>query len=171
MRKLVVTAFTSVLLAACSGQSTAPVTTPAQGTTPPPQSTPAPVPSPTPIVAAIVDATKIAGKSQKEVAQLLGEPISCETIKQGKKCSFTPGETEVVFISGKADWITVEALDSAPFSEDVLPLLGIEKTPATFSNDNVMRWDTVPGLLEVSVFPTATGVDYAYIFVSNEAVA
>ena len=167
MRKVVVTAFASVFLAACSGQSTAPAATPAQTPSPPAQSSPAPVPTPAP-VAAIVDVTKIAGKSQKEVAELLGKPTSCETMKQGNKCFFKPGETEVVFISGKADWITVQALDSAPFSEDVLPLLGIEKTPATFSNDNVMRWETVPGLLEVSVFPAQTGVDYAYILTATK---
>lgn len=123
--------------------------------------------TPTPAVAAIIDVPSIARKSQKEVAALLGEPTSCETMKQGKKCYYKPGETEVVFISGNADWITINALDSAPFSEDILPLLGIEKTPATFSNANVMRWKTVPGLLEVSIFPAQTGVDYAYIMTAT----
>jgi len=106
---------------------------------------------------------EIAGKSQKDVAAILGQPTSCETVKQGTKCSFKPGETEIIFISGKADWITVEGLDSAPYSEEVLPLLGIDKTSAVFSNENTIRWETVPGLLEVSIFPTQTGVDYAYI--------
>ena len=164
MRKLVVAAFASLFIAACGGQSTAPApgATDAPPATLPAQLPPAPAPAPAPVVA-IVDVPKIAGKNQKEVAALLGEPTSCETVKQGKKCFFKPGETEIVFISGKADWITVEALDSVPYSEEALPLLGLEKTTAVFSNQNTMRWETIPGLLEVSVFPAQNGVDYAYI--------
>ena len=164
MRKLVATAFASLLVVACGGQSTAPgpVATPAPTATPPAQDAPAPAPAAAPI-AAILDVPKIAGKSEEEVAAVLGKPTSCETVKQGKKCFFTPGETEVVFISSKADWITIEALDSAPYSDEVLPLLGLEKTAAVLSNENTMRWETIPGLLEVSVFPAQNGVDYAYI--------
>jgi len=168
MRKLVATACASLFVAACGGQSTAPapVATPAPATTPPTQSTPAQAPAPAP-VSAIVDVPEIAGKSQKDVAALLGDPTSCETVKKGEKCFFKPGETEIVFISGKADWITVEALDSAPYSEDVLPMLGLEKTTAVLSNGNTIRWETIPGLLEVSVFPAQSGVDYAYIKTST----
>src|SRR3546814_907577 len=164
MLKLVTTAFASLFIAACGEQSTAPTpsSTSAPAATPPAQVTPAPAPAPASVVA-IVDVPEIAGKAQTEVAALLGEPTSCETVKQGKKCFFKPGETEIVFISGKADWITVEALDGAPYSEEALPLLGLEKTTAVISNENTMRWETIPGLLEVSVFPMQDGVDYAYI--------
>ncbi len=88
-------------------------------------------------------------------------------MKQGKKCFFKPGETEIVFISGKADWITVEALDNAPYSDEVLPLLGLEKVTAVLSNESTIRWETIPGLLDVSIFPAQSGVDYAYIKTST----
>lgn len=116
-----------------------------------------------PAIAAIIDIPKIAGKAEEEAAEILGPPSSCENVKQGKKCFYQTGEIEVVFISGKADWITVNALDSAPYSEDALPLLGLERSPASFSNDFVMRWSGVPTLLEVSIFSARDHVDYAYI--------
>ncbi len=164
MGRLVATACLSLLIAACGEQSTSsPSSTgPAPADITSAQPSPAPEPT-TAAVPAIVNVPDIAGKSQKDVTGVLGEPTACETVKQGKKCFFTPGETEIVFISGKADWITVEALDSAQYSEEALPLLGIDKTTAVFSNENTMRWETVPGLLEVSIFPAQTGVDYAYI--------
>jgi hypothetical protein len=164
VRKLVTTAFASLFIVACGGQSSTP--SPAATSVPPTQATPISTPASTP-TAAIVDVPKIAGKTEKEVATVLGEPTACETVKQGKKCLFKPGETEIVFISGKADWITVEALDAAPYSDDALSLLGLEKAAAAFSNENTMRWETLPGLLEVSIFPAQSGVDYAYIKTST----
>src|SRR3546814_14841738 len=137
MLKLVTTAFASLFIAACGEQSTAPTpsSTSAPAATPPAQVTRAPAPAPASVVA-IVDVPEIAGKAQTEVAALLGEPTSCETVKQGKKCFFKPGETEIVFISGKADWITVEALDRAPYSEEALPLLGLNNYPAVLPTTN-----------------------------------
>jgi hypothetical protein len=164
VRKFAATAFASLFLAACGGQSTAP--TPVAASASPSQASTIPTSAPTPATV-IVDVPKIAGKTQKDVATVLGEPTTCETVKQGKKCFFKLGETEVVFISGKADWITVEALDTAPYSDEALPLLGLEKGTAAFSNESTMRWETIPGLLEVSIFPGQGGVDYAYIKTST----
>jgi len=158
MRKVVAAAFASLLISACGGQSPAAAVSEKHG---------APVALPTqaiaapPAAVALIDVPKVAGRTQKEVAELLGEPTSWGTGKQGKKGLFKPGVTEIVFISGTADWITVEALDGAPYSEEVLPLLGIQKTTAVLSNENTIRWETIPGLLAVSVFPAQDGVDYA----------
>lgn len=166
MRILLPTALALLVLAACGGQSTspAPAAISASSIAPPAHSAPAQAPTP---VDMIVDVPKIAGKPQQEVTAILGEPISCEDVKQGKKCFFRRGQTEVVFISGKADWITIEALDDAPYSDDVLPHLGLEKTAATFSNENTIRWETVRGVLEVSIFSAQDGVDYAHIKTST----
>lgn len=171
MFRLVAAASVLLLVAACGDQSTAPAapaipapadTAPTQPITATTPEAPAPAP-PVPVVSTIVNVPDIAGRSKDEVANVLGDPVSCENVKQGTKCLFTPGDTEIVFISGKADWITVEGLDSAPYSEEVLPLLGIAKTRAALSSDYTMRWDDIPGFLEISFFPGQTGVDYAYI--------
>jgi hypothetical protein len=111
----------------------------------------------------------IAGKSPSEVAKILGSPTSTETVKpSGTPCpcpkqSYRDGKIEIVFIAGKADWITINGLNNAPYSSETLTLFGIEQKPASFSNDSVMRWENIPGLSEVSIFPAQGGVDYVYI--------
>lgn len=60
--------------------------------------------------------TALAGKSEKEVAEVLGKPGTCSKIKNGPKCEHKDGQLEVVFIKGRADWITVNGLGKVPFS-------------------------------------------------------
>jgi hypothetical protein len=83
----------------------------------------------------IVDVLKIAGKSESEVASYLGASKSCGKSKYGNKCEYTKGETEVVFINGKADWITVEGIDSVPFSKSALTVLGLKEANPSFKNN------------------------------------
>lgn len=164
MLKLATTVFISLLVAGCGGPS--PAHAPEATSMPEANSSKATPPASIPTRHAaepIVDVPKIAGKSLAEVSAILGEPTSCEMVKQGQKCLFSAGETEVVFISEKADWITVEALDSAPYSSDALPVLGFEKANPVFSSENVIRWSNIPGFMEISLFPGTTSVDYAYI--------
>jgi len=116
----------------------------------------------------IVDVTKIAGKSEKQVAAYLGAPSSCGKSKYGKKCQYHKGQTEVVFIYGKADWITVEEIDQVPFSKAGLGALGLKEATPTFSNAFTMRWEQIQGLREVSLFKGATASDYAYIKVKTK---
>jgi len=116
---------------------------------------------------AIVDITKIAGKSQKEVAVYLGDEISCSDSKYGKKCQYEKGETEIVFIKGKADWITVEGIDNVPFSKSALNALGLKEKRPTFKNNFTLRWEPIQGLRSVSVFKGTSKSDYAYIKVKT----
>ncbi|MGN6153309.1 MAG: hypothetical protein ACTHOH_15095 [Lysobacteraceae bacterium] len=164
MLKLAATIFISLLVSACGNRSPA---TAQEGASSPAATSPkaASTVSGSARHAAepIVDVPKIAGKSLAEVSAILGEPTSCEMAKQGKKCLFNTGGTEVVFISGKSDWITVETLDNAPYSSDALPLLGFGKENPVFSSENVIRWSNIPGFEEISIFPSAAGVDYAHI--------
>lgn len=172
MRLNVLTILLPLSIAACGGDSAAPDQTPLapSATEQQTQRTASADPLPAQQAAAklVVDVPKLAGKSEAEVAALLGDPTSCETVKQGKKCTYTTGETDVVFISGKADWISVDALDSAPYSSDALPLIGFEPATPDFSNEHVMRWRNLPGVLEVSLAPAGGGVDFAYIKISTQ---
>lgn len=117
---------------------------------------------------AIVDVTKLAGKTEKQVAAYLGAPASCGNSKHGKKCQYDKGQTEVIFIGGTADWITVAAIDQVPFSKAALGALGLEETSPSFANAFVMRWESIEGLREVSLFRGASGCDYAYIKVKTQ---
>jgi hypothetical protein len=111
----------------------------------------------------IVDVLKIAGKSENEVAKHLGAPSSCGKSKHGNKCQYAKGKTEIVFINGKADWITVEGIDSITFSKSALAALGLKEANPSFSNNFSLRWDSIQGLMEVSLFKGSSKSDYAYI--------
>lgn len=117
---------------------------------------------------AIVDVTKIAGKSEKQIAAYLGTPSSCSKSKYGKKCQYEKGQTEIVFINGEADWITVEGIDQVPFSKAGLGALGLKEANPTFTNAFTMRWEQIQGLREVSLFKGASASDYAYIKVKTK---
>lgn len=82
---------------------------------------------------AFFDIRKIAGKTEAEVDALLGEPVFCAKSESALNCSFQENEVEIVFIDGKADWITVYGTFRSPSyrqkiegktKADVLKLLG-----------------------------------------------
>lgn len=116
----------------------------------------------------VVDVTKVAGKGEKDVASYLGNPSSCGNSKCGKKCQYAKGETEIVFIQGKAYWITIEGIDNVPFSKAALEALGLDEAHPTFSDNFTLRWESMQGLMEVSLFKGATSSDYAYIKVKTK---
>ena len=116
----------------------------------------------------VVDVTKIAGKSENDVATYLGKPISCGSSKYGKKCQYEKGQTEIVFIQGKADWITVEGADNIPFSKIALGSLGLKEARPSFTNDFTLRWEAIQGLREVSLFKGSSSSDYVYIKVKTK---
>ena len=118
--------------------------------------------------APIVDITKIAGKSQKDVTAYLGKEISCEKSKYGKKCQYEKGETTVVFIESEADWITVGGIDDVKFSKFALIALGLTQERPSFENDFTLKWESIQGLRSVSVFKGASKSDYAYIKVKTK---
>ena len=113
--------------------------------------------------ATIVDVPAIVGKSKAEVSTLIGAPSSCSQSKYGEKCQFSKGETEIVFIKGKADWITIEAIDNVPFNQAALESIGFKSSPPSFKNNFSMRWSGVDGLYKGSLFKGEKNSDYAYI--------
>lgn len=116
----------------------------------------------------VLDISKIAGKNEKEVSNYLGNPISCSSSKYGKKCQYKKGETEIIFINKKADWITVEAIDNIPFNENAISALGLKTGKPSFSSSNALRWESKQNLLEVSIFKGVSNCDYAYIKVQTK---
>ncbi|WP_150118970.1 hypothetical protein [Massilia sp. NR 4-1] len=114
-----------------------------------------------------VDVTKIAGKDAKHVAQILGSS-KCSKIKYGPKCEYRNGSIEIVFIGGAADWITISNLEDVPFNADALKALGLNKAHPSATKPMVIRWDSIPGFLSVSLFKGIVGSDYAYIKVKTQ---
>lgn len=111
----------------------------------------------------LVDVLDLVGKSKVEVSKLIGSPKSCGPSKYGEKCQFDKSETEIVFINGKADWITVEGLDDKPFSNSTIELLGFKPKTPTFSDAFTKRWEPLQGLVSVSLFKGGSNSDFAYI--------
>jgi hypothetical protein len=186
-----------------------------------------------PAVAGVLfDIPKLAGKTQAEVEALLGEPVFCAKSESALNCSFQEDEIEIVFIDGKADWITVNgafrspsysqkvegktkaealallgdpdfcvkaksalhcsfkdgdvsvsvefidgkvseatvkgSLGNAPYSKETLAMLGLAVKDATFSNEHVMRWENIPGLLSVMLHSEGKTVSVATIKVKTK---
>lgn len=111
----------------------------------------------------VIDIPALVGKTEAQVSELIGQPISCSEIKYGNKCQYDKSETEIVFINKKADWITVEGLDDKAFSDSTITLLGFRDQKPSFSTTFVKRWEPLEGLISVSLFKGATNSDYAYI--------
>lgn len=112
----------------------------------------------------VIDVSKIAKKTKAEVEKVLGKPSSEEQSKYGPKLTYQKGKVEVVYIQGKADWITISDLNALSFDEKVLQAVGIPTHKPTFKNENVIRWEPCGELLFVSAFPTTNQkVDYVYV--------
>jgi hypothetical protein len=122
----------------------------------------------------VCDIKKLAGKSPKQVQKLYGKPdISVPTAVHVGPCkeqtcnryTYQHEKIEVVFINGKADWITVNEVGSFPLSADAIKLLGLPATSPSFENpDNVIRWSSVDGIREISAFSNGSGgISYFYI--------
>lgn len=114
-----------------------------------------------------VDIPKIAGQSMKQVGEQLNATPTCVKNKRGTKCDYQDGRFEIVYIGGKADWITVNSLEQVPFTETAITRLGFSQKAPSFRSPIVIRWNDLPGVVEVSVFKGQTGSDYAYIKVKT----
>jgi hypothetical protein len=111
----------------------------------------------------LIDVPGIIGKSEAAVAEMLGQPTECTSTKHGRKCIYEKAETEIVFIKGKADWITVEGIDTLPFNKNTLGSIGIKTQTPSFTNDFTMRWEPLQGMRSISLFGVGGNADYFYI--------
>lgn len=138
-----------------------------------PRIKPATPPPPPPAV--VVNVLEIAGRSEAEVAQILGGPkLRSTAVNDGKAYPvlyYQEGQTEVVYVEGKAEWISVRNLSHLPFSTEALAALGISNAgEPSFVSESVIRWENrkYPMLHGVHLFHEQGGrLDYAYIQVSR----
>ena len=115
-----------------------------------------------------MDVMQVVGKSEQDVAALLGAPTSCEKVHRARWCRYPPDQDEVMFVAGKADMITVHGMGTVVFSQDALDALGLAPAAPDHSDEYAIRWQSIPGLEEVSVFPgSGNSVDYAYVKVGR----
>ncbi len=126
-----------------------------------------PVPVEAPAAKLVMDVMQVVGKSEAEVAALLGEPASCEAIHRARMCSYPRGD-EVMFVAGKADMITVQRMGEVRFDEAALVALGLAPAKPDHADEDGIRWESLPGLHEVTLFPgPGNSVRYAYVKVGS----
>jgi len=119
-------------------------------------------------ISPIVDIPLLVGKDEASVAKILGKPTSSGRTKYGPKMTYkvtSRGEVEVVYIQGKADWITVTPSvgSPVPYGPDAIRMIGLPSSTPSFRSPATIRWSNVNGLLEISVFPAGQNVGNWYI--------
>lgn len=121
-----------------------------------------------------VNVPAIAGKDEATVRAALGEPSSVDTVREANRellaLLFRGDTIEVVFVGGRADWITVTA--PLPMGTQALAALGIphmEPTVRTMYGDMV-RWEDQGGFREIGVARGASPdtAHYAYVWVNSK---
>jgi hypothetical protein len=99
--------------------------------------------------AAVVKIGDIVGRTPDELKAVLGAPLGCETSLYSSRCQYSTGATEVVFIDGKADWITVKALGDTRLEPAALPRIGLPQRKPAITEPTRLVWTDIEGLREV----------------------
>ena len=86
---------------------------------------------------------------------MLGEPVECTDVAQGRKCTYSRAKTEVIFINGMADWITIGDLGGSPFEAATLARIGLGEVAPASADADAIRWENVNGIREIRLLPAA----------------
>jgi hypothetical protein len=127
----------------------------------------------------VIDLKQVAGKNKSEVDKILGKPDKVEPFKESstscknlpcEKAYYQKDKFEIIFINGKADWITVNNLSEYDFDEDNIEILGLSISEPDFNNpQSVIRWEHIENINEVNIFNDGSNkISYAYIKVATE---
>lgn len=109
--------------------------------------------------APVLKLADVAGKTSEAVRAALGAPMYCEDSLYSHRCRYQPGDTEIVFIDGRADWITVTHLGDTPLKPEILNRIGLATTVPTEQHDGELVWSGLSGLHEVRAESEAGGED------------
>jgi hypothetical protein len=122
-------------------------------------------PTASPVAAGdVVDVKALAGRTEEEVAALLGAPAQCEKALHSRRCSYAQAPVEIVFIDGRADWMTIRVYDSElPLLPDALARFGLPVSEPAESDLHQSIWREIAGLKEVRLVGDENGVMYVRI--------
>ena len=101
------------------------------------------------------------GKSENEIAAILGPGEKCKDRSRGRSCEYLDNTVQIIFIDGRADWIAIGGLQGIPFDYEALRVVGLHPTPPFVHMASRMHWQHHHGLELVSVF--ARGEETAFI--------
>jgi hypothetical protein len=121
----------------------------------------------------IIDFRTIVGKTEIEIEKILGKAESSEKVSpSGTPCKNSPCEKkfykknkfEIVYINGKSDWITINDVSTFTFNAENIILLGLSSTTPSSENANVIKWNNIENINEVTFFNNGEDkIDYIYI--------
>lgn len=115
------------------------------------------------IAAAPVRLGAFAGKRRDEAEAVVGKPYDCEQSLYSERCRYPQG-VEIVYIDGRADWITVSlGYGRHPLAAETLQQLGIPAAPPQQADAHRLRWNQLPGLRELELVGDDNGAMYARI--------
>jgi hypothetical protein len=111
----------------------------------------------------LVDMSQIAGKNADEVQAVLGAPEECEDALYSRRCRYSPGRTEIQFINGKADWITVNGWSDEELAPEALDRIGIRPAEPEEESATELIWRDSSGYKEVRLVGGDGRLSYARI--------
>lgn len=116
----------------------------------------------------LVRLAQFAGKPRAEAEQVLGAAQSCEPALDSERCNYA-NRIEVVYIDGKAAWITVQfAYGRYPFAAEALQLLDLPASDPQSGDEYQMQWNDIAGLRSLQLVGDENGARFARIKVSHE---
>ena len=99
------------------------------------------------------DVPAIAGKTPTQVEASLGVPEQGDPEGRHPRWWYLDQNVEIVFVDGKAEWITLYDMTDIPFARSALRALGLPDREPTFINPRGdLRWNNIPGVKELNVF-------------------
>jgi hypothetical protein len=113
--------------------------------------------------AAVLRIGEIVGKTPDELKAVLGAPLNCETSLYSSRCEYSTGATEVVFIEGKADWITVKALGETKLDPAALPRIGLPQKKPNVTEASRLIWTNIEGLREVQAIGDGERIEFILV--------
>lgn len=109
----------------------------------------------------IINIKSINQKTLAEVEKVLGKAEDKEKVK-GYPCErsncqrayFKEGDYEIIFKGNKADRITIYSVPNLTGKDNAILALGLPDSKPTFRNtNNVLRYNNIAGITEISFFP------------------
>lgn len=116
----------------------------------------------------LVRLAQFAGKPRAEAESLLGAAQACEHALHSERCSYA-NRIEVVYIEGRADWITVSfPYGRYPFAAEALQLLDLPVSEPEGGDEHQMLWSGIAGIRSLQIVGDENGARFARIKVSHE---
>ncbi|SMF94257.1 hypothetical protein SAMN02949497_1566 [Methylomagnum ishizawai] len=114
----------------------------------------------------LVDVPALVHASQAQVEQTLGAAEFCRKSRHGLACRYAAYGVEVVFAKDKAEQIIINDPGELPYDKSAIARLGFKGQEPEVATDEVMTWQTIPGIAELSLFPDHDKIDYALVVVT-----